>query len=489
MTKVASIAEEVEDPSKNIPLGVIVSLFVSTVVYSVGVLVAVAVVPADDLIVDQAPLHTAAEYFMPAVGAGFVIAAALAAFASAANAGILAAARYPMAMSRDGLMSTKFLELSRFGTPIWGIILTGAGMSFVVIAFGAGAIAKLASAFVLVKLALVNLAVIVLRSAKISSYAPGFKTPLYPFTQILGIGISLYLIVKLGSFPLILVCAATLLTLIWYHFIGKKKATQTAGAIHHIYERLGRAADTSVDREISAAMQSHGLRSEDDYAGLIARASVLYVPNDGDIDLAATRASQVLGHRIGIDADTVNEQFLETGSLWIQPSQTHPTATPVAFFDDAEDDHLVIVKSEAGIVIPAEWGGRNERVNALFFLAGTTVKPGRALRLAGELAGYLDDNKSAVSLDATHEAEVKDGLLPGLEIGQYPLLPETALRSLIGKRVGDLTLDKDLHIEAIRRDERVLRADPDTELLADDQLTIIGPIGELPGSDELANSA
>ena len=128
-------------------------------------------------------------------------------------------------------------------------------------------------------------------------------------------------------------------------------------------------------------------------------------------------------------------------------------------------------------------------MNALFFLAGTTVKPGRALRLAGELAGYLDDNKSAVSLDAAHEAEVKDGLLPGLEIGQYPLLPETALRSLIGKRVGDLILDKDLHIEAIRRDERVLRADPDTELLADDQLTIIGPIGELPGSDELANSA
>ena len=152
-----------------------------------------------------------------------------------------------------------------------------------------------------------------LRSAKISSYAPGFKTPLILSPKFLVSVSLLYLIVKLGSFPLILVCAATLLTLIWYHFIGKKKATQTAGAIHHIYERLGRAADTSVDREISVAMQSHGLRSEDDYAGLIARASVLYVPNDGDIDLAATRASQVLGHRIGIDADTVNEQFCKTG--------------------------------------------------------------------------------------------------------------------------------------------------------------------------------
>ena len=488
LTKVASIAEEVEDPSKNIPLGVILSLIVSTIVYTVGVLVAVAAVPAETLITDQAPLHTAAEYFMPAIGAGFVIAAALAAFASAANAGILAAARYPMAMSRDGLMNSRFLELSRFGTPVWGIVLTGAGMGFVVVAFGAGAIAKLASAFVLVKLGLVNLAVIVLRSAKISSYAPGFKTPFYPFTQIVGICISIYLIVKLGTFPLLLVCAATLMTLLWYHFIGKKKATQKAGAIHHIYERLGRSADTSVDREISAAMQSHGLRSEDDYAGLVARASVLYVPKDGDINLAATRASQVLSNRIGIEAEKVNEQFLKSGSLWIQPSKTHPTATPVAFFDDAVDDHLVIVKSEAGIIIPVEWGGRNERVNALFFLAGTTAKPGRVLRLAGELAGYLDDDKSAVSLDAAHEAEVKDGLLPGLEIGQYPLLPETSMRSLIGKKVGDLTLDKDLHVEAIRRGETVLRADPSTELIADDQLTIIGPIGELPGSEELADS-
>ena len=179
---------------------------------------------------------------------------------------------------------------------------------------------------------------------------------------------------KAWNFPVSSIRVATLATLLWYQFIGAKKVTQSAGAIHHIYERLGRAADTSVDREISAAMQSHGLRSEDDYAGLIARASVLSVPHDGDIDLAAYQVSQVLGNRIGIDADKVNDRFLETGSLWIQPSQTHPTATPVAFFDAAEDDHLVIVKSEEGIC-SAEWGGRNERVNALFFLAGTTAKP------------------------------------------------------------------------------------------------------------------
>ena len=486
LTKVASMAEEVEDPSRNIPLGVILSLFVSTVVYTLGMLVVVAVIPQTELLGDLSPLHSAAEAYMPAVGAGFVIAAALAAFASAANAGILSAARYPMAMSRDGLMSPSFLKMSRFGTPIWGIILTGIGMIVIVVAFGAGAIAKLASAFVLVKLALVNVAVIVLRSSRINSYAPGFRSPLFPYLHIFGIGVSIYLVFKLGLLPILLVCVSIALTMIWFHYFGRKRVTQTAGAIHHIFERLGQAADTSVDREISAAMQSHGLRSEDDYAGLIARATVLSVPAEGDIDEAATRASQILSNVLGVKPEEVSDRFLETGSLWIQPSETHPTATPVAFFEESEIDHLVIVRSETGISIPGEWGGRDETVNALFFLAGTSSKPGRSLRLAGELAAYLHTDDAKVVADASFESEVKQALLPGLEIGQYLLLAETEIGALIGQVLGELKLDQNLHIEAIYRKGEILSPLPDTVLLADDQLTIIGPSGELPSNAEIS---
>ena len=146
--------------------------------------------PADDLIVDQAPSYCC-RVLHASRRRRICYRSCISRFASAANAEFCSGT-LPMAMSRDGLMSTKFLELSRFGTPIWGIILTGAGMSFVVIAFGAGAIAKLASAFVLVKLALVNLAVIVLRSAKISSYAPGFKTPSILSPKFL-VSVSLYI--------------------------------------------------------------------------------------------------------------------------------------------------------------------------------------------------------------------------------------------------------------------------------------------------------
>ncbi|MGI9624669.1 MAG: amino acid permease [Acidimicrobiales bacterium] len=485
LTKVASVAEEIEDPSRNIPLGMALSLGVSTLLYTLGVLVVVATIPASELVDDLVPIHTAAEAVMPAVGAGLVVAAALAAFASAANAGILAAARYPMAMSRDGLMDPAFQNVGRFGTPVRGVLLTGVGMAIVVIAFDTGAIAKLASAFVLLTLALVNLAVIVLRSARIASYAPGFRAPWFPYLQLFGLGFTIYLIFGLGWVPVLLVCISVAAALVWFYRFGQVRSNQTAGAIHHIFERLGRSADRSIDREISAAMQSHGLRAEDDYAGLIARAAVISVPGDDDITEAATRAAQVLGNRIGIEPEQVNDQFLETGSLWIQPSETHPTATPVAFFEAADDDHLVIAASEHGIVIPEEWGGRGERVNALFFLAGTAEQPGRALRLAGELAAYLHTDDAAVIAEAAFEAEVKQALLPTLEIGQYPLLSETEMGALIGRSVAELDLGPELHAEAVHRGGKVLRADPDLVLEPDDQLTIIGPEGELPVGHEL----
>ena len=102
LTNVASAAEEIEDPSRSIPLGMTLSLLVSTTIYTLAVLVTIAVLPAAELHEDLAPIHSAAEVVMAPVGAVLVGIAALAAFSSAVNAGILAAAR----TVRDALPTT-----------------------------------------------------------------------------------------------------------------------------------------------------------------------------------------------------------------------------------------------------------------------------------------------------------------------------------------------------------------------------------------------
>ncbi|MYK77704.1 MAG: amino acid permease [Acidimicrobiaceae bacterium] len=483
LTKVASAAEEINDPSRNIPLGMGLSLLVSTALYTLGVLVAVAVVPPSLLHDDLAPIYSAAEDVMPTAGAVLVVVAALAAFSSATNAGILAAARYPLAMSRDRLVGERLGRLNRFNTPAWGVALTGAGMAAVVLALDVGAIAKVASAFVLLTLALVNSAVLVLRASRIASYAPGFTAPLFPYLQLAGIAIDLYLIVELGPVALLLTGASVVLGVVWYVFYGRTRSMH-GGAIYHVFERWGRLVDRGLDRELSAAVQSHGVRSGDEYPGLIARAAVVSIPEGTDINEAAVRASEVLSTQTKVDVATVTDRFLESGSLWIQPSELHPTATPVAFFD-TDDDYLVIVRAAGGIRIPAAWGGRDEQVKALFFLAGCSAEPGRVLRLAGELAAYLHSDRAEAVAEAAFEAEVKEALLPDLSIGQYPLMPELSTSALIGRRVGALTIDAGFFLEAVSREGRVLRAEADLVLEADDQITVLGPPNSLPVLDDV----
>ena len=484
LTKVASAAEEINDPSRNIPLGMGLSLLVSTALYTLGVLVAVAVVPPSMLHDDLAPIYTAADEVLPTAGVVLVVIAALAAFSSATNAGILAAARYPLAMSRDRLVGERLGRLNRFNTPAWGVALAGAGMAVVVLALDVAAIAKVASAFVLLTLALVNSAVLVLRASRIASYAPGFRAPLFPYLQLAGIVIDVYLIVELGAVALLLTGASIVLGVAGYLFYGRTRSMH-GGAIYHVFERWGKLVDRGLDRELSAAVQSHGVRTADEYPGLIARAAVVSIGEGVDINEAAARASEVLSTQTNVDVAAVADRFLESGSLWIQPSELHPTATPVAFLD-TDDDYLVIVRAAGGIRIPKAWGGRDEQVKALFFLAGCSAEPGRVLRLAGELAAYLHSDRAEAVAEAAYEAEVKEALLPELSIGQYPLLPELSTAALIGRRVDALTIDSGFFLEAVSREGRVLRAEANLVLEADDQITVLGPPGALPALDDVA---
>ncbi len=482
LTNVASAAEEIDDPSRRIPLGMTLSLVVGTLVYTLGVLVAVAVVPAEVLHEDLAPIHTAAVAIMPPFGAWLIVIAALAAFASALNAGILAAARYPMGMARDGLLPAWAGGLSRFGTPASGVVATGTAIALVVVAFDAEAIAKLASVFVLLILGLVNVAVLVLRAAQIRSYAPAFRTPFYPWLQFVGIAISVVLILKLGTTALLFMLVVMGVSVAWYVSYGRPRGDR-AGAIRHVFERWGKGVDRGLDREMSAAMAGHGLRSGDDYTGLIARAAVLSIPEGTDIAEAAERMAAVLSDRLGLPRELVSQRFLETGSLWIQPSEDLPTATPVALFEAIDEDQLVIVRAAAGIRIPAAWGGSGEWVNALFFLAGTSGNPGRSLRLAGELAGYLHTGARACGA-ATSEAEVKSALLPDLVLRQYTLLPEGLDAALIGHRIAQLDLPDGVEVASVARFGVMLDPDPDLVLEPDDQLTVLGPEEVMPPAGE-----
>ena len=90
-----------EDPERNLPRGVILALGTAVLVYAAGTALIVGLVPLDDLRNNLTPVASAAGNAMGTFGVVLVSIAAMFAFISVANAGMMSASRYPLAMSRD----------------------------------------------------------------------------------------------------------------------------------------------------------------------------------------------------------------------------------------------------------------------------------------------------------------------------------------------------------------------------------------------------
>ena len=81
----------------------------------------VGVLPDEELASDLTPVASASYILFGEWGKIGLTAAAVIAFASVANAGILSASRYPLAMSRDHLIPAGFSKLSQRNIPVYGI--------------------------------------------------------------------------------------------------------------------------------------------------------------------------------------------------------------------------------------------------------------------------------------------------------------------------------------------------------------------------------
>ncbi len=258
VTKIASVAEEIEDPGRNVPLGMLASLGFTTLLYVLIVYVMVGVTDAGTIAGSATPMAVAADAFMGQTGVVIIVLAAILALVSTANAGILSASRYPLAMARDALVPGSLSEISeRFRTPIGAITLTGLLMLFLVAFVPILQIAKLASAFQILVFILVNIALIAFREGAVESYEPSFRSPLYPWMQLFGIGGGVVLLTQMGALPAIGAVVIVAGCLAWFQFYAKGRTVREGVAV----DALRRSdADRRVARTREAMEDIAGFR-------------------------------------------------------------------------------------------------------------------------------------------------------------------------------------------------------------------------------------
>ncbi len=227
VTKVAAIAGEIKNPSKNLPRAMILSLFIMMTIYVFVAFVLVGNIPIGELKTDIKPIYTIANLlggsFIGYIAAGIGIVTLI----SMANSGVLAASRFPFAMAIDKLLPDFMGKIhSKYLTPVVTIIMTCIVMGFVIVFLDVEKIAKLASAFMVMMFILVNASVIVLRETSAQWYNPPFRSPLYPFVQLFGIISGVVLLVFLGLGPFMAVVGIFAIGIVIYFFFGKN-ATRT----------------------------------------------------------------------------------------------------------------------------------------------------------------------------------------------------------------------------------------------------------------------
>ncbi|MEZ5357284.1 MAG: amino acid permease [Candidatus Zixiibacteriota bacterium] len=197
---IATVAEEIKDPEKNIPRATFLALGITVPIYLLILFVSLAAIDPGNLSAWQflgeykeTAIVRAAESFMPAIGVVVIVAGGLLSTMSALNATVMAASRVAFSMGRDLWLPKAVGKIHAVRrTPhiaifITGIILVGMALTMPIEAVGSAA-----SLIFLLMFALVNLSVIVLRR-KYPELPRRYKVPFYPIIPILGVALNVFL--------------------------------------------------------------------------------------------------------------------------------------------------------------------------------------------------------------------------------------------------------------------------------------------------------
>jgi basic amino acid/polyamine antiporter, APA family len=197
---VSTAGAESRNPARDMPIGIIGSLLICTILYILTSAVLVGIVPYTELN-DPAPIAKAVNQIGMPWFAGLVKIGAIAGLSSVVLVLMYGQTRIFYTMSRDGLLPPLFSRVHpRLRTPWINTLVVGAFTAGAAGFASLDALADLTNVGSLAAFALVCITVIYLRVSAPDMHRP-FRAPLSPLTPLLGAGMCLFLMMSLMSKP------------------------------------------------------------------------------------------------------------------------------------------------------------------------------------------------------------------------------------------------------------------------------------------------
>mgnify|MGYP006278487799 FL=1 len=389
LLKIASVAEEIRNPSRNIPLGMMSALLVVTIFYSLVVFVTVGVLPASELAGSQTPISDGAAAFMGRPGYIALTVAGMLALLTTANAGIMTAARSLVPLSRDNLFPEVFSRINkRFGTPHNALLLTGA---FIVasVFLKLDLLVEAASIVLILTNVLACISVLILHESGLQNYRPEFRAPLYPWLQAAGLIGYGFVLLEMGAEAYFITILISLAGFCTYWFYGRKRV-QRESALLHLIERITarELVSGTLESELKGIVLERDEVTLDRFDQIVEECPVLDIEETMEVDEFFDLAGQKLAERMDEDSDRISKALKERekdGSTVLTPN----LAVPHIVIDGDHEFEVLLARCRDGVRFSEE----AQEVKAVFVLVGTKDERNfylNALSAIAQVAGHME---------------------------------------------------------------------------------------------------
>jgi APA family basic amino acid/polyamine antiporter len=195
---VSTTAQEAKNPQRDLPIGIIASLLICTVLYIAVAAILTGMVPWRNINI-EAPIAQAFLDRGLTGAANIITLGALAGLSSVMLVMLLGQTRVLYAMANDGLLPSKFFAdiHPRFRTPWKNTILVGCLAAVIGSVTPIDDIGKMVNIGTLLAFVMVSIAVMILRRTDPDQARP-FRTPWVPVVPVLGVLFNGYMMYKLG---------------------------------------------------------------------------------------------------------------------------------------------------------------------------------------------------------------------------------------------------------------------------------------------------
>lgn len=413
LIKVASIAEEVKNPARTVPMAMILSLLVVGILYMLVVLVTTGVLGATQLDNSLTPISDGAGAFLGSKGRIALSIAAILAFISTANAGIMSASRYPLALSRDGLLPEVLMTINKkFKTPHISILITGLFMLFALF-LKLNLLVKVASASLIMTFMFSCFSVIILRESRVQNYQPQFKSPLYPGLQIVGIIGFAIMLFNLGKQTLLISLVLIIGGLFVYWFYGRIRVNREF-ALLHLIERITAEEFTgrNLETELKEIIRERDDISKDRFDDIMEKSHVLDIDHEMRMEEFFKHISGIMSKNLEIKPEVLFKLFMERekeSTTVIAPG----LAIPHIIIEGKQHFDILLIRSLKGIV----FSEGQPKINTVFVLVGTKDERNFHLRALAAIAQIVQDsNFQRRWMKAKNKEALRDVILLGKRI-------------------------------------------------------------------------